>query len=291
MFLFAVTNAVSANWYGSTSTMSNGFIRWASAVIAAAAITSVSGATPLHASPPGALTVVMVHGAWADTSSWDAEIAALEAKGIHARAAANPLRSLTTDAGSIASFLHTIDGPVVLVGHSYGGSVISEAAGSAPNVKALVFIDAFLPEPGESASALNGDESILAQLPESELFDAIPYPNAPAGALDLLLKREVFVNSFANDLPAPQASHLWATQRATSTAAVTTPNTAAAWQTIPSWAFISTGDRIITPVSKQFMAQRAGATITTLEGGSHLSLISHPEAVTTLIETAVAEVN
>ena len=226
-----------------------------------------------------------------DTSSWDGEIAALAAQGIRARAVANPLRNLVTDAGSVASFLHSIDGPVVLVGHSYGGSVISEAAGGSPNVKALVFVDAFIPEPGETAAALNGDGSVLTTRSEQELFDAVPYPDAPAGAMNLLLKKDVFVSSFANDLPAAQADQLWATQRATSTAAVTTPNTTAAWKSIPSWAFISTGDQIITPASKQFTARRAGATVTTFDGGSHLSLVSHPEAVAAVIESAAAAVD
>jgi pimeloyl-ACP methyl ester carboxylesterase len=261
------------------------------AVTATMAMTFVAGVTPAHASPQSAVTVVLVHGAWADTSSWDGEITALQAKGITARAIANPLRNLITDAGSVASFVHSVDGPVVLVGHSYGGSVISEAASSSPNVKALVFVDGYAPEPGESASDLNGEGSALKTRPEEELFDATPYPDAPAGAVNLLLKHELFLSSFASDLPAAQANRLWATQRATSTSAVTTPNTTAAWQTIPSWAFISTGDQIITPASKQFMAQRAKATITTFDGGSHLSLVSHPDAVTAVIESAVAEVS
>jgi pimeloyl-ACP methyl ester carboxylesterase len=272
--------------------INNGCRRRVVAVFAAMAMTFVVvGATPAHASPPSAGTVVLVHGAWADTSSWDGEIAALEAKGFRARAVANPLRNLITDAGTVASFLHSIDGPVVLVGHSYGGSVISEAASGSPNVKALVFVDAFMPEPGETASALNGDGSVLTTRPEAELFDPMPYPDAPAGAVDLLLKKDVFVGSFANDLSVAQASQLWATQRATSTAAVTTPNTAAAWKSIPSWVFISTGDQIITPASKQFMARRAGATVTTFDGGSHLTLISHPEAVASVIESAAAAVD
>jgi pimeloyl-ACP methyl ester carboxylesterase len=271
--------------------MTNRFLRPATAVLAAMAMSAIVGAAPSHASPPSALTIVMVHGAWADTSSWDGEIAALEAKGYQARAVTNPLRNLITDAGTVASFVRSIDGPVVLVGHSYGGSVISEAAGDCPNVKALVFVDAYLPAPGESASEFNGDGSVLKTHPEEQLFDTLPYPDAPAGAMDLLLKRDVFLGSFASDLPAEQASRLWATQRATSTAAVTTPNTAAAWKSIPSWAFISTGDQIITPASKQFMAQRAGATITTFDGGSHLSLISHPQAVTAVIESAAASVD
>jgi pimeloyl-ACP methyl ester carboxylesterase len=273
------------------SELMNGCRRVVIAVLAALAMVFVVGVTPSRAAPQSAVAVVLVHGAWADTSSWNGEIAALEAQGIRARAIANPLRNLITDAGSVASFLHSIDGPVVLVGHSYGGSVISEAAAGSPNVKALVFVDAFMPEPGESASRLNGDGSVLTTRSEQELFDAVPYPDAPAGAMDLLLKKDVFVSSFANDLSVSRAAGLWATQRATSTAAVTTPNTAAAWTTIPSWAFISTGDQIITPASKQFMARRAGATVVTFDGGSHLSLISHPEAVAAVIESAAAAID
>jgi len=270
--------------------MKNRFLYSAAAVFVATTLGTVIGATPSQALPPSALTVVMVHGAWADTSSWDGEIAALEAKGYRTRSTTNPLRNIITDADTVASFVRSIDGPVVLVGHSYGGSVISQAAGDCPNVKALVFIDAYLPEPGETAAEFNGDGSVLKTRPEEQLFDTMPYPDAPAGAMDLLLKRDVFLGSFASDLPTEEATRLWATQRATSTAAVTTPSTAAAWKSIPSWAFISTGDQIITPESKQFMAQRAGATITTFYGGSHLSLISHPEAVTAVIESAAAAV-
>lgn len=270
--------------------MLNRYCRAGLAVFMATAMGLVLDVTPSHAAPPSAVTIILVHGAWADTSSWDGEIAVLEAKGYRVRAVANPLRNLVTDAGTVASFLHTVDGPVVLVGHSYGGSVISEAAGDIPNVKALVFVDSFLPEPGESASALNGDGSVLKTRPEEELFDTVPYPDAPAGAVDTLWKHDAFVSSFANDLPAAEANRLWATQRATSTAAVRTPNTAAAWQTIPSWAFISTGDRIITAESKQFMAQRARAVVTTFDGGSHLSLVSHPEEVSAVIESAAATI-
>lgn len=261
------------------------FFRRGAALLAVLLVGSVGLAAQPHASPRSVPTVVLVHGAWADTSSWTGVVEALQARGFVARSIANPLRSLGTDAASAAAFVRGVPGPVVLVGHSYGGSVISEAAASSPNVKALVFVDAFLPEPGESASELNGQGSILVERPEEQLFDAMAYPD---GSVDLLLKREVFLQSFANDLPAESASLLWATQRVTSTSAVTTPNTAAAWKTIPSWAFISTGDHIITAASKQFMAHRAGAAVTVFDGGSHLSLISHPEAVAAVIESAAA---
>jgi pimeloyl-ACP methyl ester carboxylesterase len=266
-------------------------IRKGVTVLAVAAIGTAFSSPMSHAVPPGQVTVVMVHGAWADTSSWDGEVAALERKGYRARAVANPLRNLITDASTVASFLHTIDGPVVLVGHSYGGSVITEAAASCPNIKALVFVDAYAPDVGESASTLNGDGSVVLTLAEDQLFDVVPDPVASDGSTNLLLQHDVFLDNFASDLPRPEATRLWATQRLTSTAALKTSNTVAAWKTIPSWAFISTGDQIITPAAKESMAQRAHAQVTTFQGGSHLTLVSHPDAVTTVIESAAAAVS
>ena len=259
-------------------------------ILVTMALTAALTTPTSQALPPSQVTVVMVHGAWADTSSWAGEVAALEKNGYPARAVANPLRNLITDAAAVASFLGTIDGPVVLVGHSYGGAVITEAAASSPNVKALVYVDAYAPEVGESASTLNGDGSVVLTVPDDQLYDTANYPDAPDGAVDLLLKKDVFVNNFASDLPREQATELWATQRATSTAALKTPNTAAAWKTLPSWAFISTGDQIITPVAKESMAQRAHSQVTTFQGGSHLTLISHPDAVAVVIESAAAAV-
>jgi pimeloyl-ACP methyl ester carboxylesterase len=218
-------------------------------------------------------------------------VAALEKKGYRAQAVANPLRNLITDADAVASSLRAIDGPVVLVGHSYGGAVISEAAASSPNVRALVYVDAYAPEVGESASTLNGDGSVVLTLPEDQLFDTAAYPDAPDGAVDLRLKKDVFVNNFASDLPPEQATRLWAAQHPTSTAALKTANTVAAWKTLPSWAFISTGDQIITPAAKESMAQRAHANVTMFQGGSHLTLISHPDAVAAVIEAAAEGVN
>ncbi|WP_458317812.1 alpha/beta fold hydrolase [Mycolicibacterium brisbanense] len=267
-----------------------GRIRAAAILVVALIVWVVSGPM-LHAAPPSEVTVVMVHGAWADPSSWDGEAAVLERDGFQVRTVANPLRNLITDASSVAAFLHTIDGPVVLVGHSYGGSVITQAADSCPNVHALVFVDAYAPDIGESASMLNGGGSVVLSLPEDQLFDAAPDPAASDGSMNLRLKRDVFLDDFASDLPRPDATRLWATQQPTSTDALKTANTAAAWKTIPSWAFISTGDRIITPDAKTAMAERAHATVTTFPDGSHLSLISHPDAVAAVIESAVAAVS
>jgi pimeloyl-ACP methyl ester carboxylesterase len=261
-------------------------IRFGAAALATLTAIAPGGVPAAQASPPARPTIVMVHGAWADTSSWDGELDALKAKGYTTRAIANPLRNLTGDARSVASFLETIHGPVVLVGHSYGGAVISQAAASSPNVKALVFVDAYLPDVGESVSTLNGDGSVIYSLTEQQLFETFPSPDAPGEANDLLLKKDVFQQHFANDLAAEHSARLWAGERVTSTAALQSPSTATGWKTVPSWVFISTGDQIITATSKHSMAQRAGAHITTFEGGSHVTLISHPDAVAAVIESA-----
>jgi pimeloyl-ACP methyl ester carboxylesterase len=236
-------------------------------------------------------TIVLVHGAWADTSSWNGEIQILQAQGYPVRAIADPLENLTTDSTYVADFLTTIDGPVVLVGHSYGGSVITNAADGNPNVKALVYVDAAAPDVGETNGSLSGADSVLKHKSDDELFDKLPYPGAPAGTVDLYLKRDVFLQNFGNDLPADVATRLWATQRAASTAAFDTPSRYAAWKTIPSWYFISSGDQIITPTSERAMAARAHATVTEFDRGSHLTLISHPDAVTAVIVSAAQTVS
>src|SRR5258708_9181454 len=184
-------------------------------------------------------TVVLVHGAWADSSSWNGEVTALEHAGYVVRATANPLRNLTTDAETVADFLKTISGPIVLVGHSYGGSVITNAAAGDKNVKALVYVDAAAPAAGETTAQLSGSGSALGAAPDT-LYDMVPYPGAPTGATDLYLKENVFTGSFANDLPRSIAIRLWATQSPASTSAFMTPSKYAAWKTIASCYVIST---------------------------------------------------
>ena len=235
-------------------------------------------------------TVVLVHGAWADTSSWSGVTESLLAQRYAVRAIANPLENLTTDAGSVADFLASLTGPIVLVGHSYGGAVISSAAAGNPNVKALVYVDAAAPDIGETNGSLSGPNSVLNVKPKAELFDQVPYPGAPPGAADLFLQRKVFVKNFGNDLPRNLAIRLWASQRAASTAAFDTPAQQAAWRTIPSWYFISRGDQIIKPASQMAMARRARSHVTLFPGGSHLTLISHPDAVTKVIKAASGSV-
>jgi pimeloyl-ACP methyl ester carboxylesterase len=251
-----------------------------------------ASSAPVFTPPNGPKpTVVLVHGAWADASSWDGEVAALEKQGYDVRAIANPLENLTTDSEYVADFLKTVNGPIVLVGHSYGGSVITNAAEGNPNVKALVYVDAAAPDVGETNGSLSGSDSVLKHKPEDQLFDKLPYPGAPAGAVDLYLKKDVFLQNFGNDLPTDEATRLWATQRTASTAAFETPSKYAAWKTIPSWYFISSGDQIITPTSEEAMATRAHSHVTTFDGGSHLTLISHPDAVTAVIDQAIASVH
>lgn len=257
--------------------------------VAATLIGGFSSSSPAVAAPPDTVkpTVVLVHGAWADASSWDGEVSALQRQGYQVRAIANQLENLTTDSEYVSAFLRTIPGPIVLVGHSYGGSVITNAAAGNEEVKALVYVDAAAPAVGETNGSLSGTDSILKQKPESALFDKLPYPGAPPGAVDLYLKKDVFLNNFANDLPTEEATQLWATQRAASMSAFETPSKFAAWETIPSWYFISSGDQIITPTSERAMAERAGSHVTVFDGGSHLTLISHPDAVTAVIAQAI----
>jgi len=232
-------------------------------------------------------TVVLVHGAWADAYSWSGEVTTLQAAGYDVRAIANPLQGLTTDSEYIAGYLKAIRGPVVLAGHSYGGAVITNAAAGLANVKALVYVDASAPAPGETNAQLSGAGSVLAKDTPAQLFFTTSYPGAPAGASELYLKENIFIHNFASDLPRGEAERLWASQRGASTAAFSTPSKAAAWKTIPSWYFISTGDQIITAAAQLAMAHRAHSHITVFHGGSHLTLISHPNAVTAVIASAI----
>lgn len=231
-------------------------------------------------------TVVLVHGAWANESSWSGEVERLQRAGYVVRAVTNPLNGLDTDAASVAEFLRTIPGPIVLVGHSYGGSVITNAAADLPNVKALVYVDAAAPAPGEATGQLSGKGSALAAPPGS-LYEMVTSTKSSAGDTRLYLKEKVFRLSFGPDLAKQTTGALWASQRPAAMTAFTTPLAAAAWRTIPSWYVIGTADKIITPQSQQAMARRAHARVSFVQGGSHLTLISHPEAVTRQILAAV----
>ncbi|WP_218009040.1 alpha/beta hydrolase [Herbidospora cretacea] len=251
-------------------------------ILALAMILTTTNAVPAEAAQqrvcPVKPTVVLIHGAWADTSSWNGEVRALQKAGYDARAIGNPLRGLTSDAETVRDFLNTVKGPVVLVGHSYGGSVITNAATGDRDVKALVYVDAAAPDMGETTGQLSGKGSALGGEPAT-LYDQV--------GTDLYLKKDVFQNSFGQDLPKTESALLWAGQRAAAMAAFTTPSQEPAWRSIPSWYFIATGDKIIVPESQRAMAKRAKSKVTEFNGGSHLALVSHPEAVTRVIEDAI----
>jgi len=234
-------------------------------------------------------TVVLVHGGWADSSGWNDEIASLQRKGYPVIAPANPLRGLSSDADYVRSVLETISGPIVLVGHSYGGAVITNAARWVPNVKALVYIAAFAPDEGESLAQL------VTMIPGTEITpDALltrPYPLPGGGeGTDLYIKAENFHDAFAGDLPLSTTRLMQATQRPFSVAAFTEPSGAPAWKTIPSWYLVATDDHAIPPKTQWFMAARAGATTASVDS-SHVPMISQPDATTRLILQAAHSVS
>jgi pimeloyl-ACP methyl ester carboxylesterase len=236
-------------------------------------------------------TVVLVHGAWADSGSWDQVVARLQRQGYTVVAFPTPLRGLPDDSAYLAAFLQSVGGRIVLVGHSYGGAVITNAATGNLDVKALVYVDAFLPAQGETIAQLVGAQpgSCVAGDP-TQIFDLVPYPGAPPGAVDAYVKQSVFPSCFANDLTARKAAVLAATQRPASTVILGQPSGPPAWADIPSWALVGTADRVIPPATQLAMAERAHARIVTVKA-SHLPMVSRPEAVTRLILAAARSVS
>ena len=228
-------------------------------------------------------TIVLVHGAFADASSWSGPIRRLQHLGYTVTAPPNPLRGLLTDAESLRTFLSTISGPVVLVGHSYGGAVITNAATGNPNVKALVYIAAYAPDQGETlgeAGALGGGTSTLPQN-----LIVRPFPGAPPDDGDGSINPAAFRAVFAQDVPAEQAAVMAATQRPIALSAFGTPSGTPAWKTIPSWALVATEDHAIPAQAERAMAKRAHAKTVEIHS-SHAALVSHPGAVTSLILAA-----
>ncbi len=227
-------------------------------------------------------TIVLVHGAFADSSSWNKVIRLLETDGYSVVAVANPLRSVHGDAAYVRDVLASIPTPVVLVGHSYGGSVISEAANGQPNVKALVYVAAFAPEAGETAAQLSG------KFPGSSLAPTLAPPvPLSGGGNDLYIQQDEFPAQFAADVPEAEAKLMAAGQRPITEAALNEASTSGAWKTVPSWFVYGSADRNIPPSASAFMAQRAHARETVaIEGGSHVVMVSHPDTVTTVIKNA-----
>jgi pimeloyl-ACP methyl ester carboxylesterase len=225
-------------------------------------------------------TIVLVHGAWADSGSWDAVTRNLLADGYTVYALPNPLQGLAYDAAYLADFLQTISGPIVLVGHSYGGAVITNAATGDAQVKALVYVDAFAPDQGQTLAGLLASSPGSCAVPAN--LSVAPFPGAPTGVGDAYIKQSVFPSCMANDLPSAKARALAVTQRPIATSALGEPTGVPAWKTIPSWAVVGTVDHAIPLALQLAMANTAHAHITKIRA-SHLSMISHPGAVTNVI--------
>jgi pimeloyl-ACP methyl ester carboxylesterase len=230
----------------------------------------------------GNLTVVFVHGAFADSSSWTGVIRLLQADDIPVLAVANPLRGLPEDAAYVASVISTIPGPVLLVGHSYGGAVMGSAAAQVSNVVGLVYVAAFAPDEGESLGELG------AQFPEVALNAALRPASVPASEADveLLIDPAAYHDAFAADLPEEQTVVLATMQRPLKAAAFAVPSGPTAWKTLPSWFAVATGDHAIHPDEERFFAKRAGS-ITVEIDASHSVAVSQPEAIADLIRSAL----
>jgi pimeloyl-ACP methyl ester carboxylesterase len=248
--------------------------------VGAASTSSQSHATSNRSNSSVKPTIVLEHGAWADGSSWSGVVTRLQNDGYTVDVPPNPLRGVDSDSAYLASYLATVPGPIVLVGHSYGGFVITNAATGNKNVKALVYIDAFIPAQGDTLS------SLTSQFPGSQIAPAaLNFVPSPGGVVDVYVKPSLFRSILANDLPASQAAELAAVQRPIAASALTDVSGPPAWTSIPSWAVVGTADHAIPPAAQEFMARRAHASVTKIDA-SHLSLISHPGEVANVIEEA-----
>jgi pimeloyl-ACP methyl ester carboxylesterase len=229
-------------------------------------------------------TVVLVHGAFAESASWNGVIELLQQQNIPVVAAANPLRSVHGDASYLRDVTAGIGGAVILVGHSYGGFVITEAAAANPEVVGLVYVCAFAPDQGENAFDLSG------KYPGSTLGDALTVYPLSAGGNDLVIRQEVFAQQFAADVPPEQAAIMAATQRPVAQAALVEPlpTDKPGWMTQPSWFVFGDQDRNIPVALHRYMAERANARATEeVAGGSHALSVSNPAAVAATIVDAV----
>jgi pimeloyl-ACP methyl ester carboxylesterase len=243
-----------------------------------------------HSDPTASapLTVVLVHGAFADASGWNGVIERLQARGIKVMAPPNPLRGVAIDSAYIASVLKQIPGPVLAVGHSYGGAVITNAATNADNVIGLVYVAAFAPDEGERGIDIEKDSK------DSVVNSALVPHQYPAGkngetAVELSIDPAKFRDVFASDVPPTLCAAMAVAQRPVADSIFSEPSGAPAWKNRPSWAVVATGDKTIGSDVVRSMAKRAGAEITEVEG-SHVIMISQPQAVTDVILTAIAEV-
>jgi pimeloyl-ACP methyl ester carboxylesterase len=236
----------------------------------------------------GSPTVVLVHGAFADASSWNSVVERLQAKDVQVKAPANPLRGIAIDSAYIAGVLDETPGPVIAVAHSYGGAVISNAAKQAKNVVGLVYVAAFAPDEGETLGAV--EEGSKDSVLNSALVQ-LHYPsgNGAGPAVEFAIDPEKFHDAFAADLPAEETAVMAATQRPVAELAFSEKNGAPAWKDLPSWAVVATGDTAAGADVTRSMAERAGAKITEADG-SHVIMVSQPQVVTDVIMEALAAV-
>jgi pimeloyl-ACP methyl ester carboxylesterase len=231
-------------------------------------------------------TIVLVHGAFADASGFAGVIRELATSGYQAVAPPNPLRGLAGDAATVRAVVTAIDGPVLLVGHSYGGAVITQASDGLDNVIGLVYLAAFSLDVGESCATVQAPfpASMLAATVEPTHYDA---PGA-AGGTNLYISEEHFRETFCADVPADLAQVMCATQRPLAAAAFTENATVAGWKSIPSWYQLALHDNAISPQAQQFMAKRMGSAAEEVDG-SHTAFIAQPVRAAQLIKTALTQ--
>jgi pimeloyl-ACP methyl ester carboxylesterase len=229
-------------------------------------------------------TVALVHGAFADSSGWNDVVAGLQAAGVPVQAVSNPLRGIAEDAAYVASALAQIPGPVLAVGHSYGGAIITNAALRAGNVVGLVYVAAFAPDEGEKLIEIEAGstDSVL-----NSALVQLNYPDGDGSAVEFAIAADKFHDAFAADLPLGQTAVMAATQRPVAAAGFTEPNGVPAWKSLPSWAVVATGDHAAGADVVRTMAQRAGAEIVEAEG-SHVIMVSKPQVVVDVIMQALS---
>lgn len=239
----------------------------------------MSGGSEAGAATP---TIVLVHGAFADSSSWNEVLKHLHGNGLSTVAVANPLRGVQADAEYVSSIVRSIEGPVVLVGHSYGGQVISNTSESLDNVKSLVFVAAFAPDLGEAAADLAG------KFPGGTLGEALAPPVTLAGGdVDLYIDQGKFHGQFAHDIPSESAILMAAGQRPITERALTEKSGQPAWKRLPSYFIYGDGDKNIPAQALAYMAERAGSKSTVVvKQASHVVMVSNPKPVADLITEA-----
>jgi len=237
----------------------------------------------------GQVTVALVHGAFADSSSWDGVIERLQADNIPVQAIVNPLRGVADDAAYVATAMRQIPGRVLAVGHWYGGAIITNAATNADNVVGLVYVAAFAPDEGETLGEIEEGSR------DSVLNSALRQTEYPAGkgvpdAVELSIDPAQFKTAFAADLPDKQTKIMSATQRPVAASGFGEPSGPPAWKKLPSWAVVATGDKAAGADAVMKMAKRAGAKVTEVDA-SHVVMISHPDVVADVVKTAWQSVN